>query len=139
VPTAATAIDPVVAQLQAAALAAICALSYDAADPAHDPNPHTARLTPYDLARLFSNDPSGRRRHTATTLDDIAGIVRHSRAGLVEAQEAAMRRRDRSLWVLDELRRLGHHTQAVRFAASVIWIDVGAGPESIDEPGAPAR
>jgi hypothetical protein len=94
---------------QAAALAAICALAGKRVDPARDPNPYTARLTAYDLARLFNHDPSGTMRSTVAGLDDIATIVELTSL-------PAERRQMRALWLASELTRLGYPDQAARFA-----------------------
>ena len=53
-------VDVAVVQLQAAALAAVCAVSSEHIDAGHDPNPYTHQLTAYDLGRLFNFDPSAR-------------------------------------------------------------------------------
>lgn len=98
----------VVSELQAAALAAICALTNERVDPAEDPNPYTARLTPYDLARLFNLDPSGTMRSTAISLDDVETVLR-------QTSLPRERRQMRAMWVATELARLGHQPEAARF------------------------
>lgn len=101
-------VSPVVAQLQAAALAAVCAVSSEHVDAGHDPNPHTQQLTAYDLGRLFNFDPSGKSRDTVTDLDGIFTNVQGTSA-------PAQRRQHRALWVADELNRLGYVNEAARF------------------------
>jgi hypothetical protein len=103
--------EPVVAQLQAAALAAICFLTSPRADATDDhPNAHTANLTPYDLAGLFGCDPSAIHHDNIThDLDGLATMVEST-------SDDPERRRHRALWVAAELRRLGHTADAGRFA-----------------------
>jgi predicted outer membrane lipoprotein len=101
--------DLVVTKLQAAALAAICAVSSEHVDAASDPNPYTQHLTAYDLARLFNLDPSGKTRDTVADLDGIATNVRGTSL-------PAQRRQHRALWVAHELTRLGYANEAARFA-----------------------
>jgi len=98
----------VVCDLQASALAAICTLTTNEVDPARDPNPHTATMTVYDLARLFNLDPSGTSRNSVVELDDIATII-------ALTSGPPQRRQKRALWVASELRRLGYVDQVSRF------------------------
>jgi hypothetical protein len=101
--------EPVVARLQAAALAAICALTDPYAGPIDGyPNPHTSDLAPYDLTSLFCFEPSGTRcGDVASDLEDVATLVSQTADGA--------QRRSRALWIVTELRRLGHATDADRF------------------------
>jgi len=101
-------VDLVVAKLQSAALAAVCAVSSEHVDAASDPNPYTQHLTAYDLGRLFNFDPSGKTRDTVTELDGIATNVRGTSL-------PAQRRQYRALWVAHELTRLGYANEATRF------------------------
>lgn len=101
-------VSPVVVQLQAAALAAVCAVSNDRVDAGRDPNPHTQQLTAYDLGRLFNFDPSGKTRDTVADLDGIA-------TNILGTPPPLQRRQPRALWVAHELTRLGYANEAARF------------------------
>lgn len=101
-------------ELQAGALAAICSLASPHVDPREDPNPVTAELEIFDLARLFNLDPSGRSRDVAVNLQDVATVVR----GTLDSPE---RRARRARWVAAELTRLGYATEAASFAALATW------------------
>jgi hypothetical protein len=101
-------VDLAVVQLQAAALAAVCAVSSEHIDAGHDPNPYTHRLTAYDLGRLFNLDPSGKTRDVTTGLD---GITTNIHGTSLPPQ----RREHRALWVAHELTRLGYTTEAALF------------------------
>jgi hypothetical protein len=106
-------VNPVVAQLQAAALAAVCAVANEHVDAARDPNPYTQQLTAYDLGRLFNLDPSGRTRDGVADLDGIATIIHGT-------PPPSQRRRPRALWIAHELTRLGYPNEAARFTALAV-------------------
>jgi hypothetical protein len=99
----------VMTELQAGALAAICALARPHGDPREDPNPVTHELEIYDLARLFNPDPA-RRSGVAVTLEDVATVVRGTLG-------PADRRARRARWVAAELTLLGYEVEAATFAA----------------------
>ncbi|RSM75192.1 hypothetical protein DMB66_00025 [Actinoplanes sp. ATCC 53533] len=102
--------SPIVVQLQAAALAAVCAVVNEHVDARRDPNPYTQQLTAYDLGRLFNFDPSGKTRDTVTDLDGIATNIHGT-------PPPSQRRQPRALWVAHELTRLGYPHDAARFTA----------------------
>jgi hypothetical protein len=104
----------VMTELQAGALAAICSLASPHANPGKDPNPVTAELEVYDLARLFNLDPSERSRDGSAGLEDVATVVRGT---LGPAEHRARRAR----WVAAELTRLGYEAEAASFAALATW------------------
>jgi hypothetical protein len=105
--------SPVVVQLQAAALAAVCAVSNEHADAVRDPNPYTQQLTAYDLGRLFNFDTSGKTRDTVADLDGIATNIHGT-------PPPSQRRQPRALWVAHELNRLGYAVEAARFTTLAV-------------------
>lgn len=104
--------DAVFHQLQAAALAAITTFGDGGGREAvADSNPYTARLTPYDLGRMF-NYSVGKRDAAVSSLDAVYVIIsRTSTSSRDDALEA------RARWVATELDRIGAREQAERFTA----------------------